>query len=149
MVKRTPEELNALRQVVVNALGLKAAPGQSLDSLVSLQEMEFQPSAERLPAQIAAIQGESRLQGWMELAIRWSAVAGAALVLVVFWRTLSRQKPEPVPVEVLALSPDAAARSLPSANAVTPELLNELIRQKPANVGVALRDWVAAPASKN
>ena len=149
VVKRTPEELNALRQVVVNALGLKAAPGQSLDSLVSLQEMEFQPSAERLPAQIAAIQGESRLQGWMELAIRWSAVAGAALVLVVFWRTLSRQKPEPVPVEVLALSPDAAARSLPSANAVTPELLNELIRQKPANVGVALRDWVAAPASKN
>jgi flagellar M-ring protein FliF len=36
---------------------------------------------------------------------------------------------------------------------VTPELLNELIRQKPANVGVALRDWVSASptatASKN
>jgi hypothetical protein len=31
-------------------------------------------------------------------------------------------------------------------------MLNELIRQKPANIGVALRDWVAAgatPAGKN
>ena len=148
VVKRTPEELNALRQVVINALGLKPAPGQSLDSLVSLQEIEFQPP-ERLPAQIEAIQGEGRLQGWMEMASRWASVVGAAAVLLFFWRALSRQKPEPVPVEVLALTPDAANRSLPSANAVTPELLNELIRQKPANVGVALRDWVAAPAGKN
>jgi flagellar M-ring protein FliF len=32
---------------------------------------------------------------------------------------------------------------------ITPELLNELIRQKPGNVGAALRNWVAEPASKN
>jgi len=148
-VKRTPEELAALRQIVVNALGLKPAPGQSLDSLVSLQEMEFQAVDTSMPAQIAAIQGQSKLQGWMELATRWSALAGAAIVLLVFWRTFAKQKPEPVPIEVLAMSPDAAQRSLPSSNAITPELLNELIRQKPANVGVALRDWVAAPAGKN
>jgi flagellar M-ring protein FliF len=47
------------------------------------------------------------------------------------------------------MTPAAAARSLPNSSAVTPELLNELIRQKPANVGVALRDWVAEPAGKN
>ena len=47
------------------------------------------------------------------------------------------------------MTPEAASRSLPNSNSVTPELLNELIRQKPANVGVALRDWVAVPASKN
>src|SRR6185369_174866 len=40
--KRSAEELNALRQLVVNAPGLKPAAGQSLDSLVSLQEMPFQ-----------------------------------------------------------------------------------------------------------
>jgi flagellar M-ring protein FliF len=148
-VKRTPEELAALRQIVVNALGLKPAPGQSLDSLVSLQEMEFQPIDTTMPAQIAAIQGQGKLQGLMEMASHWAALAGAAVVLLVFWRTLAKQKPEPVPVEVLAMTPDAASRSLPSSSAITPELLNELIRQKPANVGVALRDWVAAPAGKN
>ena len=57
---------------------------------------------------------------------------------------LSRQRPEPVPIEVLSLTPEAANRALPSSNGITPDLLNELIRQKPANIGVALRDWVAA-----
>lgn len=139
-VKRTPEELNALRQVVVNALGLKAAPGQSIDSLVTLEEMAF--AAEPVSQQVQAIQSANRWTGWIEAASRWGAVAGAALVLLVFVRVLSRQKPEPVPVEVLTLPPDVAARSLPSGN-VTPDRLNELIRQKPANVGMALRGWVA------
>ena len=146
--KRTPEELNALRQVVVNALGLKPAPGQSLDSLVSVQEVPFQ-TAEAIPTQMEAIQSEGRLQGWIDVARRWSAVAAAVAVLFFFFRTLSRQKPEPVPIEGLSMSPDAAARSLPNSSAVTPELLNELIKQRPANVGVALRDWVAVPAGKN
>ena len=145
--KRTQEELNALRQLVVNALGLKPVAGQSLDALVSLQEMPFQV-AEPMPAQIAAIESQNRWQGWIEAASRWAAVAGAVLVLVFFWRMLGRQKPEPVPIEVLSLTPEAANRALPSSNGITPDLLNELIRQKPANIGVALRDWVAA-GSKN
>ena len=79
-------------------------------------------------------------------------MAGAVLVLLIFGRLLKRQKPEAVPIEVLSLSPENLARSMPEAGKVTPELLNELIRQKPANVGIALRDWVTAgtvPAGKN
>jgi flagellar M-ring protein FliF len=150
--KRTQQEIDALRQVVINALGLKPVAGQPLDSLVSLQELPFQ-GAVPLPELSDAAQGETRLQGWMVVASRWAGVVVACVVLLVFMRMLSKQKPEPVPVEVLSLSPEAAARSLPNSNSVTPELLNELIRQKPANVGVALRDWVAnaspAGASKN
>jgi flagellar M-ring protein FliF len=150
--RRSPQELDAIRQLVVNALGLKAAAGQPPEAFVSLQEMPFQ-TAEPPPAVLAAAEGETRLQSWFELANRWAAVAGAAIVLLVFWRLLARQKPEPVPVEVLALPQDAQTRALNSPNSITPELLNELIRQKPANVGVALRDWVAAgtatTASKN
>jgi flagellar M-ring protein FliF len=62
---------------------------------------------------------------------------------------LSKVKPEPVPVEVLALKPTSGPNSLSNAQAITPELLNELIRQKPANIGVALRNWVAEPTTKN
>ncbi len=130
----------------------KPAAGQPLDTLVSLQEMPFQ-SVEPLPGALVAAAGETRLQTWFELASRWAGVGGAAIVLLVFLRLFARQKPEPVPVEVLSLPQDAQARALNSPNSVTPELLNELIRQKPANVGVALRDWVAAgtatTASKN
>ncbi len=148
---RSAEELNALRQVVVNALGLKPEPGQSLDSIVTLQEVAF--AAEPVTEQLQAIQAENKWQGWIEAASRWSAVAGAGVVLLVFLRMLSRQKPEPVPVEVLAMPPELAARSLQNGSTITPEMLNELIRQKPTNIGTALRDWVGTPpaaaANKN
>lgn len=150
--KRTPQELEALRQVVINALGLKPAPGQSPDSVVSLQEMEFQ-AVEQTAAQLEAVKSsQPAWQTYVELASRWVAVGGALIVFLIFWRMLKRQKPEPVPIEVLSLSPDNASRSMPNPGSVTPEMLNELIRQKPANIGVALRDWVAAgnvPAGKN
>jgi flagellar M-ring protein FliF len=114
MQKRTPQEIDALRQVVINALGLRPAAGQPLESLVSLQEMSFQAAA-HVPESFAAASGETRLQSWLELARTWAAAAMALGILVVFWRMLARQKP--------------------------------------ANVGVALRDWVAAgstaTASKN
>ncbi len=145
--KRAPEELSALRQVVVNALGLKLAPGQTLESVVALQEMPF--AAAPVSQQIQAIQTENRVQGWIEVASKWSAVLGAAIVLLIFLRVLAKQKPEPVPVEVLSMPPEMAARQLQHGSTVTPDMLNQLIRQKPANIGTALRDWVATPAAKN
>jgi flagellar M-ring protein FliF len=145
--KRTPEELNALRQIAVNALGLKLAAGQSLESVVALQELPF--AAEPVAQEVQAIQKENRIQGWVEAGSKWAAVVGAALVLLVFLRMLSKQKPEAVPVEILTMPPEIAARSLQNGSAVTPDMLNQLIRQKPANIGTALRDWVATPAAKN
>ncbi len=142
---RTAEELTTLRQVVVNALGLKPEPGQPLDTIVTLTEVPF--AAEPVSEQIQAIQAENKWQGWIEAGSRWSAVGGAALVLLIFLRMLSRQKPEPVPVEVLQMPPEMAARSLQNGSAVTPEMLNELIKQKPVNIGTALRDWVGTPAA--
>ena len=134
--------MTKLRQLVMNALGLKAAPGQSLDSLVTIQEMPF--AVEPVSKEIQAIQDQNKLETWIDAARRWATIGGAVAVLLLFLRLLSRQKPEPVPVEVLTLPPDVAARSLPSGNNVTPEMVNQLIRQKPANIGVALRGWVAA-----
>jgi len=141
---RTADEIKALREVVINALGadLKAAPGQSRDNLVTIQEMTF--AAPPAIEEIKAMQAESKWPAWVEVARRWSAFGGAVLVLLVFMRVLSRQKPEPVPVEILTLPPELAARALPSGGNVTPDMVNELIRQKPANVGTALRGWVSA-----
>lgn len=146
-LKRAPEELNALRQVVVNALGLKLSAGQTLESVVALQEMPF--ASVPVSEQIHAIQSENRIQGWIEVASKWTAVLGAAIVLLIFLRVLSKQKPEAVPVEILTMPTDSSGRTLQNGSAVTPEMLNQLIRQKPANIGTALRDWVATPAAKN
>lgn len=140
-IKRTTEELQALRQIVINALGLHADNGRSVDSLVSIQETAFQ--TEPITQQIQKIQSETRVQGWIESASRYVAMGVAAIVLLVFWRMLKKQKIEPVPMELLAEAPDPTKRALQSNRGLTPELLNELIRQKPANIGTALREWVA------
>ena len=142
VVRRTPEEIAALRQVVVNALGIHAAAGESLDNIVSLQEVPFQTPP--VAAEVQQIQKETRLATWTETASRFLAVGLGLVVLAVFWRLLGRQKTEVVPVELLAEAPSDNRRALPAPGAVTPELLTELIRQKPGNIGVALRDWAAA-----
>lgn len=144
--KRTPEELAALRQIVVNALGVKLAAGQSPDSLVALQEMPFLTE----PVETAQAQPRAEaVRSWLETGRSWSAVIAAAAVLLVFGRMLSRQKPDPVPVEILTTPSEAAAARPAPDGPVTPEMLNDLIRQKPANIGTALRDWVDAPQGKN
>lgn len=139
---RTPEELQALRQIVMNALGLKLAPNQAPESIVSLQEMPF--AAEPASQQIATIQSETRVQSWLDTGSRYGAVALAAGLFYLFLRLLKKQKPEPVPVELLADVPVNQQRGALQLNgsSLTPEMLNELIRQKPANVGAALRDWM-------
>jgi len=149
---RSPQEIEQLRQVVMNALGVHASPGQPLDSLVMVKEQEFH-TVDTLTAQ-PPVPLETRVENWVEVASRWGAVGGAAIVMLVFLRLLKRQKPEAVPIEVLSYTPEQTSRTLSNASNVTPELLNELIRQKPANIGVALREWVSsgnvvAPASKN
>lgn len=141
VVKRTPDELNALRQLVINALGIHAAAGQSLDNIVSLQEMPFQVPA--ISAQVAKIQKETRMETWVDAASHYVAVVIALVVLALFWRMVGRQKPEALPVELLNETPANGAHGMPVQGTITPELLNDLIRQKPANIGVALRDWVA------
>lgn len=141
---RTSTELDGLRRIVVNALGLKPAAGQTLEDLVSLQESPFQaPVAE---AAIERMSTETRVQSWVETSSRYAAVAIALGAFFIFFRMLRGSRPEPVPVDLLtAASAGGASRNGASVNtgALTPEMLNELIRQKPANVGTALRDWVA------
>ncbi len=140
---RTAAELDGLRRIVINALGLKPAAGQNLEELVSIQETPFQPPV--VDERIESLTKETRVQGWIETASRYVAVAVALGAFLIFFRMLGRQRPEPVPVELLS---PVATGGLPGRNAtgpgaITPDLLNELIRQKPANVGTALRDWVA------
>ncbi len=150
--KRTQQEIDALRQVVINALGLKPVPGQPVESIVSIQETAFQGIDPQIAQGEATRANSGGLQPYLELVNRWGGFVAAAFVLLIFWRMLGKQKPEVVPVEVLSLAPDAGGRGHANVANVTPEMLNELIRQKPANVGTALRDWVAAgtaPAGKN
>ncbi len=139
---RSPEELATIRQLVLNALGVKLAAGQTAESVVALQEVAF--AAEPLAAQAEQIRQQNKLQPYIDMGVRFLPIVAAGLLILYFMRRLGREKAEAVPVELLRELPASEQRALTGApGTVTPELINELIRQKPTNVGTALRDWVA------
>ena len=140
---RSPEELNALRQLVLNALGVKLAAGQTVENVVALQEVAF--PAEPLVAQAEQIRQQNKLQPYIDTGVKLLPLVAAGVLIIFFLRRLGREKPEAVPVELLRELPASEQqRALTAASgSITPELINELIRQKPTNVGTALRDWVA------
>ena len=133
---RTPAEMDALRKMVVNALGVKAADEKEAAKIVSLEEVAF----DNPPVQKAGI---------VDLAMRNTdlvkngfAILVAIVLILLFLRMVKKAKPDEIPIEVFSpIGVGANAEAAPQQ--VSVELLNEMIRQKPENVGAALRDWMS------
>jgi flagellar M-ring protein FliF len=131
---RTPAELESLRKMVINALGVKNDPGSQTTNAVTLQEVPF----EAQPAPKASITDLVYTNSDMVRTL--VAVVLSLGMLGFFLSMLKKAKPDAIPIELLR---QAAA---PASPAISADLLNDLIRQKPANVGAALRGWMATPA---
>jgi flagellar M-ring protein FliF len=136
-MSRSPEELDALRRIVINALGLRLSSGQNADDLVTLHEVPFQQ--ETYAPELFEVGVFDRVQSWVDTGRHYTAVLIAIVALLVFWRMLRATRPEAVPVDLLHARPETSSNGMTH---FTPEMLNELIRQKPANIGTALREWV-------
>lgn len=159
-ITRTPQQLDELRDMVVNALGINIPANETASDYVSIKEMAF-------PATVAALPVADQMGGYMEMIRPIAALAIAALVFAIFFFMLRRAKPEDVSFELVdetdmknqepAALPDSPTADsdeqdlqeqenpfLPTAKnlKVSPELLNQLIRQKPENVGATLREWL-------
>jgi flagellar M-ring protein FliF len=130
---RQPAELESLRRMVVNALGIKA-PEKDLASMVTVEEAPF----EAVPVVKASVV-DLALSHTDLIKSAVSIVAALALFLA-FLRTLKRAKPDRIPVELLKADPETTAAL--AASQVTPHMLNAMIQQKPENVSVALRNWM-------
>jgi len=150
-IPRTPDQINALRGMVINALGIAVPKGEDASNYVSIQEVDF-PSTVSQPTAVT-----EQIGGYMELVRPIAALVIAAIVFAIFFIMLRRAKPEEISFELVDETTDNAAKAalpsgseedpasfLPTAKSlkVSPELLNTLIRQKPENVGATLREWL-------
>jgi flagellar M-ring protein FliF len=131
---RAATELDSLRRMVVNALGIKA-PEKELASMVTVEEAPFEAAAVEKPgfAEVAL--------GHTDLIKNAFAMLAAVGLIFFFFRTVKRAQPDRIPIELLKQNAEGTA-SLP-AGGITPQLLNDMIQQKPENVSVALRNWMA------
>jgi flagellar M-ring protein FliF len=142
--KKTEDRKAMLRGMVANALGVKGTEDE-LKRVVSIEEMPFS----ELPVSD---------QGIVDMLARNSDLlrdAGAVLVAVLlfgaFVRMLRRTKPDEIPMEMLSAQTEAEpVGSLPGGQQnnfaapqpVTVDLINDMIRRKPENIGAALRSWM-------
>ncbi|NBV85207.1 MAG: flagellar M-ring protein FliF [Verrucomicrobia bacterium] len=135
-----------LLPVVANALGIKATPAL-LKELVSIEvaDKDFYRAPDS--------------SSWMDSVSQNSDLlrdAGAVLVAVIlfgaFVRMLGKTKPDEIPMEMLTaqsetenqgvLTNNKASSQSAFTQPVTVELINDMIRRKPDNIGAALKNWM-------
>lgn len=132
---RAAAELESLRKMVVNALGVKAIDEKEIAKIVTVEEVAF----EAIP--VVKKGAMDFVLGNTDLVKNALAVLVAVALVFLFLRMVKKAKPDEIPIEILSpekVQADSAAAGRP----VSVELLNEMIRQKPANVGAALREWM-------
>jgi flagellar M-ring protein FliF len=146
LVERSPEDLEGLRQIVINALGIQLENGQSAEDLVTITEMEF--AANPYAVQTMVMQKEVDYKKWIDLGKNVAGIALGVGVIFFFIQMLKKNVPEQISVELMKPQQALQSRKLEDSGTVTPEMLNELIRQKPANIGVSLREWIGEPEKR-
>ncbi len=145
VLRRTPEEIDRLEQMVANALGIDR--GDSSTGTVTVEETVFSGNLTvgwEAPGPVGGFE-------WVQLLRYSEEITGTIVAVVLFTVFLvlyRRFKSEPTPFDEL-MHPVSRSRGdipLDSSN-VTPELLNELIRQKPDNAAISLRNWLSESSS--
>jgi flagellar M-ring protein FliF len=151
MVPRTPEEIDKLKRLVQTALGIQTGADSVRKDEIAVEELPFNDQfATDLTRELDQ---QKRHEFWWETArtISYPALGLVALVvlLMVFKRTPVQEIPLGVPVGRLLHArgngngnghADWTRQTRPGV--VTVDVLNRLIKENPANMSQAIRDWM-------
>ena len=141
-VPRTPEEIEKLKRIVQSALGIQEGGDAARKDEITLEEIPFNDQFSSEITQQFDVQ--EKRQFWTDLGLKMVYPALALGVVFLFWRTLKRVKVEDVPLGVpLGGGNGQYSRSNGNGSGlVTVEVLNQLIRENPANMSQAVRSWM-------
>ena len=142
---RTADQIQSIHDAVVNAIGARFDQ-VDLQTHVTVHEVDFLP-AFMGPAGETLNQFEHILQTYGHHIKNLVGIVLALVIFVMFLRMLKKFKPSDAEVQVLDEDDQqllSGTRSLGSG--LTPELLNDLIQEKPDNVGTALRKYLETGA---
>lgn len=142
---RSSEQIEDFRMVVANALGIDLSPVKDnkfeMDNRVSVKEVEFSESA--------AIAGGVGMNAFDEFKFKYGEevkqMFAAAIILglfIYFLRMVKKFKPKSDDVQIMDELDSGKGRPGQLETNLTPELLNDLIQEKPENVSTALKTWM-------
>jgi flagellar biosynthesis/type III secretory pathway M-ring protein FliF/YscJ len=146
-VPRTQEELDKIRKIVQSALGVMDGADADRKDAITLEEMPFndQPAVE-LTQQLVQ---QEKHQLWMDMAQKAIYPALVAGALFLFWRLWQKTSKDEIPIAIPATNGNgngnghANGHRKSGQGVVTVDVLNQLIRENPANMTQAVRSWLA------
>ena len=149
-VNRTPEEIEKLRRVVSNAIGVDATRGDS----ISLEELAFNDTFATEVTQ--NLEKQQTHDMWFNLARGAAYPALGVLALLILLKMFKSTPIQEIPIGVPVGRLNGHGKLNGNGNgngahwpedaeprAVTVDVLNKLIKENPANMTQAIRDWMA------
>lgn len=136
---RTQEQMDRLRLMVVNALGIDYETQEELERRVTLEEAEFH--ATQLAGTGGAGSSIMSMPGIMDLVQSVLAIGISIFMLMFFFRMVKKSSRVSDQVEVLPDEDAMGGVASGMTPAISPELLNELIKQNPDKISSALKNW--------
>jgi flagellar M-ring protein FliF len=135
---RTTEQLDRIRQMVVNALGIEYETQEDLARRVTIEETEFKKNN--------FFDGSgstfTSLPDIIDLLKSILAIGISIFMLMFFFRMIKNSSGSGSQMEVLPPDEDGRIGLAKDINSnISPELLNELIKQNPDKISSALKNW--------
>ena len=144
---RTAQEIEGIHQAVVNAIGVRFDQ-VDLATHVTVHEVDFLPASMGIGGETLD-QFQSFIDSYGPHLKNLVGVILAITIFVVFLRMLKKFKPSDAEVQILNEDDQqllSGKRALGSS--LTPELLNDLIQEKPDNVGTALKRYLETGSTR-
>ena len=146
-VPRTPLEMKQLTNIVQSALGIQTAGDSIRQDEITLEELPFNDQPVRELSQ--QLDQQEKRQLWLDLAQKLIYPALALGIVFAFWRMFQKARAEEIRLGYPMANGQAngngngqAKGALAGKGVVTVEVLNQLIRENPANMTQAVRSWL-------
>ena len=145
---RGANEKTALKKIVANALGVKAASDAEVEKMVALEEVSFPESKQEMKSIMEQVVQHS------DLVRDAGAILVALVVIGGFVRMLRKTKPEEVvmeqvePAGLAGREADAEIEPI-EPEAITVEKINEMIKRRPTGVAAAIKNWISRSEGSN
>ncbi len=141
---RTTKELDDIKSIVKSALGIQENGDPGRKDEITLEEMPFNDPTS--PETIQQLEQQDKRQFWIDLVPKLIYPALAIGILFMFFRMLKNTKVDDIPLGVPIGNGHSNGRygkpGAPGSGVVTVDVLNQLIRENPANMTQAVRSWM-------
>ena len=149
---RTQQEMKQLTNIVQSALGIQTAADSARQDEITLEEIPFNDQPVRELTQ--QLEQQEKRQVWLDLAQKLVYPTLALGVILAFWRMFQKARTEEIRLGVPLANGHANGNGhgrvvLPGKGVVTVEVLNQLIRENPANMTQAVRSWLGRAKNEN